>query len=84
MKTDYEKMGKEALERLAGTTADVRACQEAVLAEILDKNKDTVIGRKFGFSRIRTVEEYRKAVRKGRMRNINHISGECSPGRQMY
>ena len=29
MKTDYEKMGKEALERLAGTTADVRACQEA-------------------------------------------------------
>ena len=62
MKTDYEKMGKEALERLAGTTADVRACQEAVLAEILDKNKDTVIGRKFGFSRIRTVEEYRKAV----------------------
>ena len=65
MKTDYEKMGKEALERLAGTTADVRACQEAVLAEILDKNKDTVIGRKFGFSRIRTVEEYRKAVPEG-------------------
>lgn len=62
MKTDYEKLGKEALKRLAGTIEDVTGYQKAVLAEILDKNKDTVIGRRFGFSRIRTDAEYRKAV----------------------
>lgn len=65
MKTDYDKLGKTALERLDWMTEDVREYQETVLAEILDKNKDTVIGRKFGFSRIRTAAEYRESVQEG-------------------
>lgn len=43
-------------------TADVARCQEALLREMLVRNRDTVFGREHGFDSIRTVAEYQRRI----------------------
>lgn len=62
MKTDYAKLGKEALSRLAGTTAEAGAVQERLLMELLWKNRDTEYGRLHGFAQIRTADQFQQRV----------------------
>ncbi|MFI9173093.1 GH3 family domain-containing protein [Streptomyces lincolnensis] len=48
--------------RLRAAFADPTGHQHRVLADLLDANAGTEYGRKYGFARIRTVDEYRRAV----------------------
>ncbi len=43
-------------------TQDVARCQEALLREMLHRNRDTVFGREHGFESIRTVAEFQRRV----------------------
>lgn len=47
---------------LAAALADPAACQQRLLQTILAANAQTHFGRRHGFARIRTIEDYRKAV----------------------
>ncbi len=49
-------------DRLAAALADGRGHQRAVLAHLLSHNADTKFGREHGFDRIRTLDEFRRAV----------------------
>ncbi|MGW2722942.1 GH3 auxin-responsive promoter family protein [Streptomyces sp. NPDC001492] len=51
-----------ARERLAAEHADLRGTQQRVLADLLDFNAGTEFGRRHGFGRIRTIDEFRRAV----------------------
>ncbi|MFE0251244.1 GH3 auxin-responsive promoter family protein [Streptomyces sp. NPDC059010] len=48
--------------RLAAEHADLMDSQSRVLADLLDFNADTEFGRRHGFARIRTMDEFRAAV----------------------
>ncbi len=48
--------------RFEEATKNPMAAQKKVLLEYLGRNKDTEYGRKYGFSNMRSIEEYRKAV----------------------
>ena len=54
--------GGPLLRTLNRLSTDARATQQAVLRRILAECKDTVYGREHGFSSIRTIDEYRRAV----------------------
>lgn len=41
---------------------NIKEVQEEKLKEILEKNKDTLYGKKYNFSEIKTPEEYREKV----------------------
>ncbi len=49
-------------ERLRAAFADAAGHQQRVLAHLLEFNADTEFGKTHGFGRIRTLEDYRKAV----------------------
>ena len=49
-------------DRLAGERADLAAQQQEVLTDLLRFNQDTEFGRKHGFDRIGTIDEFRAAV----------------------
>jgi hypothetical protein len=49
-------------DRLATALADGPGHQRAVLADLLSHNTDTKFGREHGFDRIRTLDEFRRAV----------------------
>jgi hypothetical protein len=48
--------------RFRAALADPRRAQEAVLRRYLDRNADTVFGRRHGFAKIRTVEQFQRRV----------------------
>jgi len=48
--------------RFAAALNHVRKAQEQILFKIVVKNKDTEYGRKYGFSKIKSVADYQKAV----------------------
>lgn len=55
-------IGKPVVEALDQMAEDPMKENEKLLLEILDKNKDTEYGRKYGFADIHSAEEYRKRV----------------------
>lgn len=55
-------IGKPIVEALDQMAEDPMKENEKLLLEILDKNKDTEYGRKYGFADIHSAEEYRKRV----------------------
>ena len=54
--------GKSVLRSLEEKTKDPRKVQEELLLSILEENKDTEYGRKYGFSEIHSIEEYQKRL----------------------
>lgn len=62
MKTEYGKLGQEALDSLRDTAAQAAAVQERLLADIIYENRDTVYGKKYGFGSVRTAREYQERV----------------------
>ena len=53
---------QELLPRFEKMTADPMAVQKRLLFELLEENKDTEYGKKYGFAEIDSVEEYQKRV----------------------
>ncbi|WP_037956722.1 GH3 family domain-containing protein [Streptomyces sulphureus] len=49
-------------DRLAADLTDMRGRQHRVLRDMVEFNEDTEFGRRHGFSRIRTLEDFRRAV----------------------
>ncbi len=43
-------------------TTNVREAQELALKKIIEKNQDTLYGKNFGFSKIKTIEDFQKNV----------------------
>lgn len=62
MKTDYGKLGQEAMEALRTSAEQAAAVQTRILQEILCRNRDTVYGRRFGFGKLRSAGEFQKYV----------------------
>lgn len=50
------------IKRFEEDTANIKRAQELALRRIIEKNRDTLYGREFGFKNIKTIEEYQKAV----------------------
>ncbi|NMB76178.1 MAG: GH3 auxin-responsive promoter family protein [Myxococcales bacterium] len=49
-------------ERFVEACRDPGSVQRAILRELIERNRDTEFGREHGFCRIRTADEYRRAV----------------------
>lgn len=62
MKTDYEALGKRALERLRATCENADEVQNKILFEILGKNKNTEFGKNHGFSEIKSVADFQNKI----------------------
>lgn len=62
MRTNYGRLGREAMESLRTGAEQAAAVQTRLLAEILRQNRDTVYGKRFGFGEIRTAEEFQARV----------------------
>lgn len=62
MKTEYGRLGREALARLEWTTGRAAEAQARFLLDWLRENRDTEFGRRHGFARIDSVSRYREAV----------------------
>lgn len=56
------KLGKPVVEALAQMAEDPMRENEKLLLRILEQNKDTEYGRKYGFADIHSIEEYQKNV----------------------
>jgi hypothetical protein len=52
----------EQMEKLKLISQDCRATQEAVLLDILSRNKNTEIGKKYGFSEIRSIKDFQEKI----------------------
>ena len=61
-KTTIRVAGRFASARFHKATLDTRASQLACLRSILDSNADTEYGRRYGFAKIRTFEDYARQV----------------------
>ncbi len=62
MKTDYERLGGEALKRLEMSTKNADTAQTKFLLDWLNENKNTEFGKRYGFAQIKSVREYQKKV----------------------
>lgn len=62
MRTEYTALGKAAMEALRRTTSDAHRIQEQQLEHIVRGNADTQFGKQHGFSAIRSVRDFQKAV----------------------
>ncbi|MFJ7416059.1 GH3 auxin-responsive promoter family protein [Streptomyces sp. NPDC098077] len=58
----YRERVFAARERLTAEQADLRLTQQRVLADLLNFNATTEFGRQHGFGRIRTMDDFRRAV----------------------
>ena len=56
------KMGKDAIKHLDEITANPMKIQEELLMKILQDNKDTEYGKKYGFKSIHSKEEFRSSL----------------------
>lgn len=56
------QFAQESLRRLNEITTRPAEEQEKLLLRILEKNKDSVFGKQYGFDRIRSVSDYQKSV----------------------
>jgi hypothetical protein len=55
-------VGKPRLKKFVKASHDLKGSQQAVLQELIELNKDTAFGKEHGFDKIKTIEDYRKAV----------------------
>ncbi len=62
MKTDYERLGGEALERLEMSTKNADTAQTKFLLDWLNENKNTEFGKRYGFAQIKSVREYQEKL----------------------
>ena len=62
MKTDYERLGCEALERLEMSTKNADTAQTKFLLDWLNENKNTEFGKRYSFAQIKSVREYQERV----------------------
>lgn len=62
MRLVMESKGAKALKRMDESSLDAMAANERLLMEILETNKDTEYGRKYGFGEIRTIRDYQERV----------------------
>lgn len=62
MTTDYAALGRASLERLHAATGRARQLQLEELEHILGCNAASAYGRRYGFSDIRSVEDYQRRV----------------------
>jgi len=58
----FEHLGKKAIADIDAAAQDPRGANEKLLLRILDDNKDTEYGRKYGFADIHSIEEFREKV----------------------
>lgn len=58
----YRERVFSARDRLTHAVRSAATSQQRVLSDLLEFNADTRFGREFGFTRIRTVDEFRRAV----------------------
>ncbi|MBD3345056.1 MAG: hypothetical protein GF401_08345 [Chitinivibrionales bacterium] len=54
--------GKPELKKIIESSKNVRIAQETIFKEIIKQGKNTRFGRDHGFSSLRTIDDYRKAV----------------------
>ena len=63
---DMRRKGVEGRQKLLAhfekLTEDPMSAQKKLLMELLEENKDTEYGRKYGFAEIKSIEEYQKRV----------------------
>ncbi|MCM1382813.1 MAG: GH3 auxin-responsive promoter family protein [Muribaculaceae bacterium] len=62
MKTDYERLGRESLERLEKSAKNAGSAQTKFLLDRLKENSGTEFGRRYGFAQINSVKEYQNKV----------------------
>lgn len=62
MKTEYGRLGREALARLEWAAKRAGEVQACFLLQWLKENRDTEFGRKYGFAGIDSVSQYRAIV----------------------
>lgn len=62
MKTQYGRLGSEAVKRIERSAQNAEAAQTKFLLDWLDENKDTEFGRRYGFGEIDSVREYMKRI----------------------
>lgn len=62
MKINCEALGREALTRLRRTAGRPKEVQEGLLKTLLQKNKDTAYGKKYGFASIGGPKTYQDTV----------------------
>lgn len=62
MKTEYGRLGREALARLESTAKRADEVQSRFLLQWLKENRDTEFGRKYGFAEMNSVSKYRETV----------------------
>lgn len=62
MKTQYAALGRESLKQLSEKTANAHKIQRELLFSLLEKNKDTVYGKKYDFADIHSPEAYQQMV----------------------
>ncbi len=62
MKIDYAGLGREALERLRATKENAKQVQKRILFDLLERNKNTLYGKKYQFAEIKKIEEFQEKV----------------------
>lgn len=62
MKTSYAVLGNESLQWLRESTGSADRIQRELLFSLLEKNRDTVYGKKYGFAEIHSPLEYQRKV----------------------
>jgi len=62
LKTEYGRLGREALSRLEATTQHADEVQARFLLQWLQENRNTEFGKKYGFQDIKSVSQYRQTV----------------------
>lgn len=62
MKTDYVRLGSEALERLETSAKNADTAQTKFLLDWLNENKNTEFGRRYNFAQINSAREFQKKI----------------------
>ena len=62
MKTNYARLGSEALERLEALAKNADTAQTKFLLDWLNENKNTEFGRRYDFARINSAQEFQKKI----------------------
>lgn len=62
MKTDYGRLGGEALERLEASVKNADTAQKKFLLDWLNENKNTEFGKRYSFAQISSTREYQNKI----------------------
>ncbi len=78
----YALADKELFPKFLSMTVNPKEVQEQLLHDILEHNKDSVYGEKFGFSRINSVKEFQASVPVSVWEDIKDLSRNMELGKQ--